>query len=302
MTDVIEALAEQINKANFPYMNKLREHEISYGEIFKLKTNQRDLKILSVDEQIETLRLQHDTLQVGLQPDEMAIRDNIILKVGEGAYDSYPRYGFQFFTFRSPEMVAEMSAFVKYAKEKKFFWDIGSFHGLFALVFSKINLDSIAIAFEPFKEPFEVLRRTFAMNKGSNNLLACPEALSNKNGFVYMAEKDGHCVEDEGGTLQISCLQGDIMAEKFNIPPDLLKIDTEGMELKVLEGLYGIISRYHPTIFLELHLSQLSKEELNSIFSLLKEWNYKMIDTSNEQEITEGEIKTKTGELRVICL
>ena len=40
-------------------------------------------------------------------------------------------------------------------------------------------------------------------------------------------------------------------------PPDVIKIDVEGAEFEVLEGATRALTEFHPTIFLEIHGTQL---------------------------------------------
>ena len=40
-------------------------------------------------------------------------------------------------------------------------------------------------------------------------------------------------------------------------PPDIIKIDVEGAEFEVLEGASRALTEFHPTIFLEIHGTQL---------------------------------------------
>lgn len=256
---------------------------------------------MTQDEQIEILKNYHDQLQIGLCPTQMAIRENIIIEVGEGEYSSYPRFPFQFFCFRSPECHAEMNAFIKYAKGKKFLWDIGSHMGLFSLIFKKLNPESASMSIEPFPEAYQKMIEIFKMNE-SSYMYAGPFALSDKSGTIKMKPYDGHYVEDENGELEIASVMGDALADSFPIAPDILKIDVESAELKVIEGLYGVISTTHPLIFLELHTRQLTEEQISKIINLLKSCNYSPIDTRTDKPISWEEIQNfKDGELRIVC-
>ena len=114
-------------------------------------------KTMTQDEHIQQLKEAHDKLQEGLPSHQMAIRDGIVVDVGEGAYDSYPRFGFQHFCWRNPICVQELDLFIKYAKGKKCLLDCGAFHGIFSLVFNEINKDGVAYAFEPFSEAYQTL-------------------------------------------------------------------------------------------------------------------------------------------------
>lgn len=256
--------------------------------------------MITTDEQVQMLKENHDQLQIGLSSTQMAIRENIIIEIGEGAYDSYPRFGFQHFCWRNPPCVEELNLFIKYAKDKKFFWDCGAYHGLFSLIFKKLNPDSACMSIEPFPDAYSTMIGIFKMNERISSY-AGPFALSDKSGTIKMKLSEGHYVEDENGELEIPCVMGDALADSFPIPPDIIKVDTEGMELKVLEGMYGIISTTHPLIFLELHSRQLTGEQTFKIINLLKFCNYSPIDTRTDKPISWEEIQNfKDGELRIV--
>jgi hypothetical protein len=56
-----------------------------------------------------------------------------------------------------------------------------------------------------------------------------------------------------------------------NIKIDIIKIDTEGMELAVLRGAKRIIQEFHPRLFIESH----SQDNYEAIMAFLQECNYK---------------------------
>src|SRR5712675_758840 len=108
---------------------------------------------MTIEEKIEFLKNRYESIQLGLSQDEICIRPGIRFKITE-----FSRFGFEFFCWRSPEeMVLEMDCFVKYAYGKKRLIDVGSFHGIFSLVFNSMNKESESYAFEPSPDPFAVL-------------------------------------------------------------------------------------------------------------------------------------------------
>ncbi len=248
------------------------------------------------DELIQQLKEQHDKLQESVKLNPICIREGLVFFIPEG---DYPRFGFEHFTWRNPSCVNELDLFIKYAKGKRFFWDIGAFHGIFSLVFDRINPMSKTLAIEPNPSSLSTLVQTVSMN--TNSVCFSNMALSDHNGEIKATEKYGHYVPDETGII-VECVQGDHLANKFPEPPDIIKIDVEGHELEVIEGLYGIISKCHPLLFLELHLRELSPRSVDKIYDMLTGWKYKILDTETESEISLPEIHTKEGEIRLICL
>lgn len=241
-----------------------------------------------------------DKLQEGLPNDKMAIREGIVVEVGEGAYDSYPRFGYQFFSFRSPEMVQELDAFIKYAKGKTCFLDIGSFHGVFSQVFTAINEKGVAYAFEPYHEPFNMLSKVVK----DKPIIIFQAALSDNSGRLSLYESDGHLVSKEiGNKVEVPATTGDAFCFGMwpNIMPDFIKIDVESHELKVLHGLSNVINKHRPTILLELHYSVLSQLEVIEIMEFISWYKYIVFDIEKDLPIPVSSLlMQKQGEKRII--
>ena len=74
----------------------------------------------------------------------------------------------------------------------------------------------------------------------------------------------------------------DSVVQKTNTLPDVIKIDVEGAEMKVLQGCVSVLSQKHPVIFLSVHSDQLRDD----CKSFLKQYNYEAIplDTSENGE------------------
>ena len=58
-------------------------------------------------------------------------------------------------------------------------------------------------------------------------------------------------------TTLVSTVTLDSVVEKLQISPDVIKIDVEGAELRVLQGAKNILSQVRPTILLSVHSDQL---------------------------------------------
>lgn len=225
----------------------------------------------------------HDALQVGLAPDEICIREGIVLKICEES-----RFPFEFFCWRSPPMVKEMDCFIKYSKGRERLLDVGAFHGLFSLVFT-----GWAWATEPFKDSFEILAKNFALNKCNAAATAATAAmaLSDEEKIVEMHLEGGHLVDPESRQYKVDCPQsilyqvGDKVCEFERFKPNTIKIDVEGHEVKVLRGLQETIFKFRPIIFIEIHLDKLAGqgESIKDVADLLT--NYKFIYTGTDSEV-----------------
>lgn len=252
---------------------------------------------MNQDEKIAQLKEQHDKLQEGLLPHQMAIREGIVIDVGEGAYDSYPRYGFQFFCFRSPDCVVELDRFIEHAKGKKIFFDCGAHNGLFSRVFQHLNPNGRTVAFEPMPSNWE----TCVMVNRGQHVMAYNCALSDRIGEMGMSSVGGHYqrASKSEPVEKVECSPGDSFIEVWGMP-DIIKIDVESAELQVLKGMPQILES-HPTIFLEIHCGVLSDEEKMELVKLIDWHGYLIIDCENDLPIDGKKIlDQKQGELRVI--
>jgi FkbM family methyltransferase len=217
----------------------------------------------------EELKILHDKRQEGLAPNQMCIREGIIVDIN----DEEARFGYEFFCWRSPDMVHEMEMFVQYAVGKESFLDVGAGHGIFSLVFSKINPKGLLFAIEPYKPSYDVLAKM--TEKIGSRMHLANVAYSDTNGEMYIRE--------QWGSFKVECVVGD---DTLPFPVDIIKIDVEGHEQNVLNGLKKTITKYKPTIFLELHPD---KCDIQPIMEMINEWNYLVLSSpkinSDEERI-----------------
>lgn len=237
----------------------------------------------------EQLKPIHDTLQVDLPTDMIRVREGIDLRIHEDS-----RFGFEFFSWRSPDCTQELDCFIKYAKGKRAFVDVGAYHGIFSMVFSRIT-SGISYAFEPNPQNY----KTLVFNSMPENIVCYNVALAEVDGDVNMHEEDGHYMI--GGDLQARCFKGDTLFAKHPFV-DMMKIDVEGMELSVLLGFSKTITTLHPLIFLELHCRYISNDEKIEIYNMAKGWGYKVLNTDNEEKISLEEILKVEAEIRLILI
>ena len=160
-----------------------------------------------------------------------------------------------------------------YNEKKGLFIDVGCFKGSKIDQFLNINKNLEIIGIEPFKNYFEKLSSKY---KNFSNIKIFNYAISDKNNlkskFFYNKKK----VDKEAFSLlktpklnKIAYVKT-IMLDKFiNRKPKIVKIDTEGAELKVINGSKKIIESCRPIFFIEVtHLT------LKKIERKLKKKNY----------------------------
>jgi FkbM family methyltransferase len=138
--------------------------------------------------------------------------------------------------------------------------DVGANIGWYTIIASKlVGKNGSVIAFEPDPENYEFLKRNILANECDNVILE-PKALSNVNGTLTLylddENKGKHSIvfDQKGGAIQIEAIKLDDYLENRLKQVDFVKIDVEGAEPMVLEGMKRTIAS-HPSIRLVVEFS-----------------------------------------------
>lgn len=128
------------------------------------------------------------------------------------------------------------------------FVDVGANIGYFTLLAARIvGKEGRVFAFEPEPHNFELLVRNIAIN-GYQNITPVQKAISNRNGTAELfIRKHGHGAHSLGvrfhdGTVVVATETLDSFFEAYQGKIDLIKIDVEGWEMAVLQGMKRIVS------------------------------------------------------------
>jgi len=202
---------------------------------------------------------------------------NFLVKV-EGIYFIVPDY-------RALKIVAlELSEphvyrFFKRALHEGYcFLDVGAHIGSYSLRAAKlVGSNGIVVAVEPHPENALLLRINMMLN-GFNNIRIVEAAAWNKRDniiFIYMyigAESGWHSLKGEKvGTIpsvMVSCIPVDDVVRELGLSRvDLIKIDVEGAEIEVLQGLRCTLINFKPHVIVEVH----SYDNLQKVIGIAKE-------------------------------
>lgn len=141
------------------------------------------------------------------------------------------------------------------------FFDVGANSGLYSCIVGSVATGATVHAFEP--DP--AARQKLQANVSRNRLdVALHEvALSNAIGggtFVSTGPTQGQVQREQGSTDQsVDVVRGDEYLERNDIPkPSILKIDVEGGEYGVLDGLRSTLRQGECTVFCEVHPEKLA--------------------------------------------
>lgn len=220
--------------------------------------------------EIEQLRQRFTAIQSDAR-DEITLRPNLTLRI-----DPESRMPFEWFCFRSTDMVRELDLFVKEAMRFDSFVDVGANHGIFALVFAKLRPGGRVLAVDPSPLAYEVLTRNRAVN-GFTNMetrnIACGESRKSilmKHNWHHLEAVSLDSME-AAGAVAIDTIPLDDLCAEHDLWPKLLKIDVEGFELPVLRGATRTLQNAE-LLFLEIHPEYLDQLRFSqeAIFDLLE--------------------------------
>ncbi|MGI8863912.1 MAG: FkbM family methyltransferase [Solirubrobacteraceae bacterium] len=159
---------------------------------------------------------------------------------------------------------AVQEAMVRHLGRGGVFYDIGANLGFFSLLGAHLAglEDGRVYAFEAAPDNAEAVRSNAALN-AIPNLVVIPKAVSARSGVGRLQIVDDQSwskLEEYGehpNTEQVIEIElvsiDDLVASGAIAPPTLVKIDVEGAELAVLEGMHTTITQHRPAIICELH-------------------------------------------------
>jgi FkbM family methyltransferase len=143
------------------------------------------------------------------------------------------------------------------------FYDVGANLGFFALLGALMTgPEGRVIAFEPAPDNVDAVRHNASIN-ALHNVEVVEKAVAERTGEARLQVVDdqswskleaygAHPGTEQVITVPIVALD-DALARGELPPPDVIKIDVEGAELAVLEGMARTLAEHRPAIICELH-------------------------------------------------
>ena len=174
-------------------------------------------------------------------------------------------------------------------KHNDIVWDIGANVGFYTKKFHKLikinsrdkhlKKNGCIVAFEPDPHAIKKLKKKFYNKK---NILLLRYALSDTNNnsseftddpssptnqLVDINKKDF----SNQKTIKVRVAKADTLIKKLNLPtPNIIKIDVEGFEFEVLNGMKKILQQKTlREIFVEVHFAKLKKKKLKNVVFLI---------------------------------
>ncbi|MEO0329697.1 MAG: FkbM family methyltransferase [Pseudomonadota bacterium] len=158
-----------------------------------------------------------------------------------------------------------IDAFCTSVKKSSVVYDVGSAIGTYALLAAKTAPNATIIAFEPERLNFSALKSNIEANN-ADNIVALNIALGDENTEMHLDRRElgdiagvgthrlvnGTTSDAELDKIEV-CRGDDLVAQETIPPPQLLKIDVEGFELRVVYGLEKTLRTHKPDILMEIH-------------------------------------------------
>lgn len=213
-------------------------------------------------------------------------RNGIKLKVFLGDYLGHLLY----FQYINKELDSYKSLF-KLVQTNSVCLDIGSNIGFVGITMANMAPRGLVVGFEPDPTNFKRLQENISFNKLSNirvHNLGLGEHSTQKNMFINLNNRGGNCIVEEQSGVEVTIKRLDDFLTGEVFPRiDLVKIDVEGYELKVLKGGKQMLTTYFPILFIEINSGNLKRygDTPVELFQFLKTIGYTSFSNSLTQEI-----------------
>lgn len=174
--------------------------------------------------------------------------------------------------------------------QKRLFIDIGANIGFYSLLAVKCYGYQSAHTFEPNPNTFDRLSKNIKLNKLEDTIHIHQTALSNQVGTTHFSAHPTHtgasslAKKATSNTLTVPTITFDqfILTQKI-CPSDIsfIKIDVEGFELGVLEGMKDTLSKlqFGTCIFIESHSSH---PDTQTVHTIITDLGFNLLDKTDQ--------------------
>lgn len=177
----------------------------------------------------------------------------------------------------------EMELCREYISETGVVIDIGANIGLHSIYFSKLAKNGCVIALEPSLATFGVMVKNLA-NIG--NVLPINLAASSQGGmadFFHASDNAYSSLIDTKrkeivSVRKVPCMTVDDLVSGLRLEAvDFVKIDVEGLEFAVLQGMAAVIAKFRPVIFCEIYRGKSSNPRPDETVRFLMDKGYRAL-------------------------
>lgn len=182
-------------------------------------------------------------------------------------------------------------------------YDIGAYHGVFTLFFAKAaGPEGQVVTFEPNPANYRRVLENVALN-GFENVRVFNRAVGSEAGAATLVFRD--CERSMGSiepaqqeelrewggirSVETPVAALDVfIAEERVRPPGFVKIDVEGHEKAVLEGMTDTLAAHRPHLFIEVHGVGLEgkRRNVSQIAAFLEGHGYRIRHVESDRPVT----------------
>lgn len=165
---------------------------------------------------------------------------------------------------------------------------------------AKVGGGGHVVAVEPDPVNFKKLQLNCSSNPFLSNILLLNHGLGDTEGelpLITFSESNrgmnrigvGVPSADKAVHIRVRTIDHVFQESGFSLP-DLIKIDVEGYELRVLEGARQLIDRCHPILFIELDDNNLAEhgDSAQSLIDFLEGYGYSVYNSDNMEPVTQS--------------
>ena len=177
-------------------------------------------------------------------------------------------------------------------------FDVGANLGVYVLQFAEWSKpNGTVVAFEPNPAAAAVLRRHIAMNQLTHRVLVVDQAVSDRPGSAefFAAGCDGmsrlgapnRLISDRVQRLSVPITPIDEFVKQSGLAPDVMLIDVEGFEIRVLRGARHVLARYPEVLLIvEMHpdVWESAGTTREQAISVIRELNLDMVALGGQRD------------------
>ena len=157
----------------------------------------------------------------------------------------------------APESHEKLGIDIVRSNTQNILWDIGAYHGMYALRVAKDG--KTVYAFEPNPDAYKILNQNLKLNRLAahtmNMAISSFEGTMKLTGTGPFGTANYYSFAERSFKAPCQSIDNLIMKEKMP-PPDFIKIDVEQHEVEVLKGAVFTLINHAPRLLVECHRIQ----------------------------------------------
>jgi FkbM family methyltransferase len=196
-------------------------------------------------------------------------------------------------------------------------YDVGGYQGVFTLFFARaVGPSGRVVTFEPNPINVATIRENVALNafanvevhqlalgaaRGSGTLVFPSDETA--RGSLEADIQDQIRTEPQARAIAVEIDSLDHQLELGLQPPSFVKLDVEGLERAVLEGMAMTLAEHHPRLYIEIHGADAARKRENATQVIEYLWarGYRIHHVENDLDIERSDDIARALEGHIYC-